>query len=78
MLALVAAGAGVALGLAACTGLINLAARLYGLGAGIGTLPSGPTLAVAAATAVVLAALTAAIPARRYAQAPSATVLGAA
>jgi putative ABC transport system permease protein len=76
MLALVAAGAGVALGLAACTGLINLAARLYGLGAGIGTLPSGLTLAVAAATAVVLAALTAAIPARRYAQAPSATVLG--
>ncbi|HEY3979654.1 MAG TPA: FtsX-like permease family protein [Streptosporangiaceae bacterium] len=78
MLALVAAGIGVSLGLAACTGLINLAARLYGLGAGIGALPSGMTLAIAVTLAVVIAALTAAIPARHYARAPSAAVLGAA
>ena len=76
MLAVVAAGIGVSLGLAACTGLINLAARLYGLGAGIGTLPSGMTLAIAVTLAVVVAALTAAIPARHYARAPSAAVLG--
>jgi putative ABC transport system permease protein len=78
MLALVAAGLGVSLGLAACTGLINLAARLYGLGAGIGALPSGMTLAIAVTLAVVIAALTAAIPARHYARAPSAAVLGSA
>jgi putative ABC transport system permease protein len=76
MLALVAAGIGVSLGLVACTGLINLAARLYGLGAGIGALPSGMTLAIAVTLAVVIAALTAAIPARHYARAPSAAVLG--
>jgi putative ABC transport system permease protein len=78
MLALVAAGIGVSLGLAACTGLINLAARLYGLGSGIGALPSGMTLAIAVTLAVVIAALTAAIPARHYARAPSAAVLGGA
>jgi hypothetical protein len=36
------------------------------------------TLAIAVTVAVVTAALTAAVPARRYAQAPSAAVVGAA
>jgi putative ABC transport system permease protein len=76
VLALVAVAIGVPLGLAACTGLINLAARLYGLGAGIGRLPGGLTLAVALTLAVVTAALTAAVPARRYAHVPTAAVLG--
>jgi putative ABC transport system permease protein len=76
VLALVAVTLGVSLGLAACTGLINLAARLYGLGAGIGRLPGGLTLAVAMILAVVIAGLTAAVPARRYANVPTAAVLG--
>jgi hypothetical protein len=76
VLALVAVTIGVSLGLAACTGLINLAARVYGLGAGIGRLPGGLTLAVAMTLAVVIAGLTAAVPARRYAHVPTADVLG--
>jgi putative ABC transport system permease protein len=64
VLALVAVTIGVSLGLAACTGLINLAARLYGLGAGIGRLPDLVTLAVAIAAAVAIAGLTAVLPAR--------------
>jgi putative ABC transport system permease protein len=77
VLALIAAGIGVPLGLAACTGLINLAARLYGLGAGIGALPGGLTLTVAIVVAVLLAGLTAVVPARAYGQVPAADVLGA-
>lgn len=76
VLALAAVTIGVSLGLAACTGLINLAARLYGLGAGIGRLPSGLTIAVAITLAVLIAGLTAAVPARRYARVPVASVLG--
>jgi len=76
VLALVAVTIGVSLGLAACSGLINLAARLYGLGAGIGSPPGVLTLAIAIALAVVIAGLTAVVPARRYAGAPSAAVLG--
>jgi putative ABC transport system permease protein len=76
VLALVAVTIGVSLGLAACTGLINLAARIYGLGAGIGSPPGDLTLAVAVTLAVVIAGLTAAIPARRRAHVPIAAVLG--
>jgi putative ABC transport system permease protein len=76
VLALVAVSIGVSLGLAACTGLINLAARLYGLGAGIGQLPGSLPLAVAITLAVVIAGLTAAVPARRYAHVPTAAALG--
>ena len=76
VLALVAVAIGVSLGLAACTGLINLAARLYGLGAGIGALPGGLTLTVTIIIAVLLAGLTAIVPARAYGQAPAAAVLG--
>lgn len=76
VLALVAVTIGVSLGLAACSGLINLAARLYGLGAGIGSPPGTLTLAIAVALAVVIAGLTAVVPARRYAGAPSGAVLG--
>jgi putative ABC transport system permease protein len=77
VLALVAVAIGVSLGLAACTGLINLAARLYGLGAGIGALPGGLTLTVAIIIAVLVAGLTAIVPARAYGQVPAAAVLGA-
>jgi putative ABC transport system permease protein len=77
VLALVAVAIGVSLGLAACTGLINLAARLYGLGSGIGALPGPLTLTVAITLAVVVAGLTALVPARRYAGVPAAAVLGA-
>jgi putative ABC transport system permease protein len=76
VLALVAVTIGVSLGLAACTGLINLAARIYGLGVGIGRPPGGLTLAVAITSAVVIAGLTAIVPARRYAHVPTAAVLG--
>lgn len=77
VLALVAVALGVSLGLAACTGLINLAARVYGLGAGIGRPPGGLTLAVAVLLAVLIAGLTAVVAARRYARAPTTTALGA-
>jgi putative ABC transport system permease protein len=76
VLALAAVAIGVSLGLAACTELINLAGRVYGLGSGIGQLPGTLTLTVAIALAVVIAALTAAVPARRYAQVPGASALG--
>jgi putative ABC transport system permease protein len=77
VLALVAVAIGVSLGLAACTGLINLAARLYGLGAGIGALPGGLTLTVAIIIAVLVSGLTAIVPARAYGQVPAGAVLGA-
>jgi putative ABC transport system permease protein len=77
VLALVAVAIGVSLGLAACTGLINLAARLYGLGAGIGALPGGLTLTVAIIIAVLVSGLTAIVPARAYGQVPATAVLGA-
>ena len=78
VLAIIAVAIGVSLGLAACRELINLAARLYGLGAGIGRLPGGVPLAVALTLAVVIAALTAAVSARRYTRVPTAAVLGTA
>jgi putative ABC transport system permease protein len=71
VLALAAVAIGVSLGLAACTFLINLTARVYGLGDGIGRPPGDLTLAVAITLAVVIAGLTAVVPARRYAQAPA-------
>jgi putative ABC transport system permease protein len=76
VLALAAVALGVSLGLAACTGLINLAARVYGLGAGIGRPPGALTLAIAVLVAVVIAGLTAVLAARRYARAPTAAALG--
>jgi putative ABC transport system permease protein len=76
VLALAAVAIGVSLGLAACTALINVAARVYGLGSGIGQPPGGMTLTIAITLAVVIAALTALVPARRYAQVPTAAVLG--
>jgi putative ABC transport system permease protein len=76
VLALAAVAIGVSLGLAACTELINIAGRVYGLGSGIGQLPGTLTLTVTIALAVVIAALTAAVPARRYAQVPAASALG--
>ena len=76
VLALVAVTAGVALGLAVCTGLINVAAQAYGLGSGIGRSPGGMTLVIATILAVTIAALTAAVPAQRYAEAPASTLLG--
>lgn len=76
VLALVAVTAGVALGLAVCTGLINVAAQAYGLGSGIGRSPGGMTLVIATILAVTIAALTAAVPAQRYAEVPASTLLG--
>jgi putative ABC transport system permease protein len=71
VLALAAVAVGVSLGLAACTGLINVAARVYGLGAGIGRPPGGLTLGIAVVLAVAIAGLTAVLPARRYSQVPA-------
>ena len=76
VLALVAVTAGVALGLSACTGLINVAAQAYGLGSGIGRPPGGMTLAITAVLAVTAAALTAVVPARRYTEDAASSLLG--
>jgi len=75
VLALVAVTAGAALGMSACTGLINLAAQAYGLGSGIGRPPGGMTLAIATILAVTIAALTAVVPAHRYGEVPPSGLL---
>jgi putative ABC transport system permease protein len=59
VLALIAAVTGIGLGLAMSTRLIDLQGRSSGVGAGIGRPPTVFDLVVAAATALVLAALTA-------------------
>jgi len=77
VLALVATAIGVTLGLPASTRLANLAARVYGLGSGIGRPPGGLTLAIAITLAITLAGLTAVFPGRRYRQIPVDAGLGA-
>jgi putative ABC transport system permease protein len=76
VLALVAVVLGASTGLAVCARLINMGARVYGIGAGIGRSPS--PLAVLAVTAVVIAAssLTATIPARHAGRVSAGPVLG--
>ncbi|MCW2944002.1 MAG: hypothetical protein JWR24_719 [Actinoallomurus sp.] len=59
VLALIAVVTGIGLGLAMSTRLIDLQGRSSGVGAGIGRAPTVFDLVVAAATALVLAALTA-------------------
>jgi putative ABC transport system permease protein len=75
VLALVAAMAGVAVGLSLSSRLINLAARVYGIGAGLSSPPPAEAMLAAAAVAVAAAALTALIPARRAARIPIAMTL---
>jgi putative ABC transport system permease protein len=77
VLALVAVGFGALLGLAACRGLINLASQIYGIGSGLGQLPSVTAIAIAVTAAVVASGLTAAIPARLTARLPAAEFLRA-
>jgi putative ABC transport system permease protein len=76
VLALVAVAAGVAVGLSAGTGLINIAAQASGLGSGIGRPPAGLALAIATIMAVTVAALTAVVPAHRYGDVSASEVLG--
>ncbi|HEY7144449.1 MAG TPA: FtsX-like permease family protein [Streptosporangiaceae bacterium] len=76
VLALVAVTVGALTGLLACAALINLGARAYGIGAGIGRPPSAAAMLAAVAAAVVASSLTATIPARHAARLPPAAVLG--
>ena len=76
VLALIAAAAGAAIGLALSSRLINLAAQVYGIGAGLSSPPPVEATLAAAGTAVLAAALTALIPARRAARIPVAATLG--
>jgi hypothetical protein len=76
VLALVAVTAGVCVGLSAGPGLINIAAQASGLGSGIGRLPAGWALAIAAILAVTIAALTAVVSARRYREVSASEILG--
>jgi putative ABC transport system permease protein len=76
VLALVAVAIGGAMGLFLSSRLIDFAARVYGIGAGLSSPPpAGATLA-AAVVAVTAAVLTALIPARRAARIPVAATLG--
>jgi putative ABC transport system permease protein len=76
VLALIAATVGGAIGFSLSSRLINLAAQVYGIGAGLSSPPPADAVLAAAAAAVAAAALTALIPARRAARIPVAVTLG--
>jgi putative ABC transport system permease protein len=76
VLALIAAAAGAGIGLSLSSRLINLAAQVYGIGAGLSSPPPVDATLAAAGAAVLAAALTALIPARRAARIPVAATLG--
>ncbi len=76
VLALVAVTLGALAGLLVSARLINLGAQAYGIGAGIGALPSAVAVLAATVLAVTMSSLTATIPARRAARLPAASVLG--
>jgi putative ABC transport system permease protein len=75
VLALVAALAGAAGGLALSARLFDLAGQAYGIGAGLGSAPPVEATLAAAAIAITAAGLAAIVPARRIARTPAATAL---
>ena len=76
VLALLATAIGGALGLSLSSRLINLAAQVYGIGAGLSSPPSVAATLTAGAAAVMAAAVAALIPARRAARIPVAATVG--
>jgi putative ABC transport system permease protein len=76
VLALIATSLGAIVGSALSVPLINLGGQVYGIGAGLGSPPSLTAMLIAATAAIVGAAATALIPARRAARTPIAVTLG--
>ena len=76
VLALIATAGGAVAGLALSSRLINIAGRVYGIGAGLGTPPPAQATLAAAAGAVAVAALAALVPAQRAARIPVTAALG--
>jgi putative ABC transport system permease protein len=75
VLAVIATAGGVVAGLSLSSRLINVAGRLYGVGAGLGSAPPARATLAAAGVAVAVAVLAAVAPAHRAASTPVAAAL---